>query len=207
MTAIALHTPDCSVSEMTKEELVRHFAEAFGITVASLVRAAAIVEEYHRRDYDLSDLEGVAAGMVHRLRDIANGRLLPELVYKFFNRPGMLNTLARLQLDDQKKFVDDEPLKLLTFTQDGRQTHLMVKPSKLMKEPDQVKQIVASDHLRDEAEQALWLDTRRKNAMKPKTEKIGTLTLDHERGGVTHRREFIPLATLVSATRSLQGKK
>ena len=206
MSPIVLRTPDAELAGMSKEELVKAFSDCFRITVEALVRAARIIGQWHENGWDISELQAVAGKWLHRLRLINSGQLLPELAFKLDGQPALLNMFARLHVDDQKKIVDDEPIPVATFTADNQPDTLMVPPSRLM-DPRAAfhrKQVFDKDHIRNLAEQRLWLDAEKKQKRKVKPDKVNKFNLDRERGGAVHRGEFISLAELVEVVKALR---
>lgn len=207
MTALALRVPDDGddLTAMDRAELVRLFSDCFGITVAALVRAAAIQAEWLRRGWELDDLAKVAGKWLHRLRLIHSGQLLPELAFRFYGQPGRLDGFARLPVDDQRRIIDDVPLPVVVKVEGNAVTDVRtVPPSALVLAPGQFKQVFALDHIRDQREQVLWLEDQQRKAQRAGPARAGELTIDYVQQGAKCGNRFIPLCDLLTAVRELK---
>ncbi len=184
----------------TDEELVSGLVKRIRLTAEHLVELASYVYELERRGKDLSYLR---LAMIHHLRRIACGQLLPEVVVRFAGAPRLMSLISNLPLDDQKRMSDGEMLKLLVYTASGEKTHRMADP--LAMTQSQARQVLAKDHIRTESEQSLildqWIAKKRFNP----PDRIGELKIDKERGGVVVGRRFIALTDLQAAVAVLRS--
>jgi hypothetical protein len=114
----------------------------------------------------------------------------------------LLNVITSLPIPDQERLAAGEPVKMLTYGMGNQLTHRMADPRDLT--PAQVRQVFDRGSIRNEGEQATWLDHLRAKASKPLPKAVGEMHLDKERGGVTVGRKFIPLADLVAAVKALR---
>jgi len=108
------------------------------------------------------------------IEQVAVGQVLPELVAKLAGRPRLLQRAAALPLGEQRRFADDEPVKVMEPGGDFR----MVQPSLMTSL--QVSQVFAGDHLRNEAEQMQWLSDRRKLQEAGEVDEEPVRILSHE---------------------------
>jgi hypothetical protein len=187
---------------MTDEQLLEELKTGMRVNADNLLRMALVVKELESRGADLS---GVKLGLLHHLRRIACGQMLPEVVTQFAWSPALIARIGSLPLSEQRKLVDGDRVKMLTYGPDGSMTHRLADPVAMT--PDQVNQVFARDHIRDDSEQALWLDRRviRERAKKAIPERIGDMHIDKEREGVVVGRTFIPLDHLRRAVKALSG--
>ena len=197
MTAIAKSPTD--LTSLTIDDLRAELAKQMQLTAQHLIRLAAVVAELERRGEDLSDLR---IGMLHHLRRIAAGQVLPEIVVRFANAPGLLAKIGAMPIPDQQRLIDGESIKLLVNSPDGGVGHLMVDPMKLTRQ--QVTQIFARDHIRDEQEQRLVLAAQRnKNSQRPKTAVHGKIRTNRKDKTVSVGRYQIDVPNLLAALAEL----
>lgn len=128
-------------------------------------QAAIALRLAEEKGKDINELRGPTLTM---LRRIAYGQLLPEL-YSRFLAARCLHYVAKLSIPEQQSLVNGEKVKLLV-RQDGQTTSLDVLADELT--VPQAAQVFASDHIRNEAEQARWL-VERQAMLRPSREIAG----------------------------------
>lgn len=183
------------------EELRQIIQDGMRLTAEYLMRLGCALHVYLERG---GDLTGMDDSFTRHLRKIACGQILPELVAKYYaSKPSLVRKIGSLPLDDQRRLVVDcEPVKLIVRGDNGERTHRMVDPANLR--PDQVQQVFAHDHIRTEQEQHLYLDSIQTKKYQPVQEQIDNVTVDKERDGIIHKREFISRATIEAAMKVLR---
>jgi hypothetical protein len=142
-------------------------------------------------------------GLLHHLRRIACGMLLPEVVVQFAGKPSLIAIIGNLPIPEQRRIANGGTVRVLVL-EAGDTTHRMMQP--LAMTPQQVRQAFANDHLRDDAEQAAILMRKRQENEGPRPKRIGELQPDYERVGVVVGKtgKFIPLADLIAAVNALR---
>jgi hypothetical protein len=103
ITPACLQKMRAVAAQMTTEELKSDLATLLGYTADTLARLACIVSELEGRGEDLSELK---IGLLPILRQIADGKLLPDLVVMLSGKPGVLFTSAKLPVSEQKKIIE-----------------------------------------------------------------------------------------------------
>lgn len=164
------------LSSLSTEQLKNQLVESLAVTAAQLVRSAAIVLLLEERG---EDVEALKIGMLQYLRKIALAQLLPAVVVRFASKQAILDKITNLPLTEQKRLAEGEPIRLLVYDANGRQTHLMADPLKMGR--DQMRQAFGKDYIRDEAEQLLFLAERREKTLRrarPEVEVVGKAKVD-----------------------------
>ncbi len=189
------------VATKTTEELRKMLVESLHVTAQHLLHLAGIVYELeHNRNEDLS---GLRMGMIHHLRKIACGQVLPEVVVRFAGSAMLINAVSGLPLDDQRDIVDGKSVKLWVYSPDGKKTWRTPDPMAMT--PSQVRQVFAKDHIRGEGEQSLILDQWIAKKQNKRPDRIGNVRIDKERGGAMVGKTFVPLADLIAAVAALRA--
>jgi hypothetical protein len=202
-------TPDGNESllahfqSLSTEDLKRSLVLQLEMSANTLLHTAYLVRVLEERGEDLS---GLKIGLIHHLRKIACGQLLPEVVVRFAGKPSLIALIGNLPLAEQRRLADGEHVRLVVYDQaTGQRTHRMADPLALT--PRQVAQVFARDHVRRDDEQALLLDERRERAAQPVPETVGKLKLDRERGVAILGNHVIPLADLELAVKLLKRRQ
>jgi hypothetical protein len=185
---------------MTTQELREWLVSCLEVSSRNLLELAVCVAKLEERGEDLSGIRGL--GLVHHLRRIACGQLLPEVVAKFAGSPTLIARIGSLPIPDQERIIAGEFLLLAVYATDGSITNRSVDP--LLMDAWEIRQVFARDHIRSQSEQALILERRRAETKGRRPKQIGVMHMDYERGGVTVGRKFIPQADLVSALQALK---
>ena len=188
---------------LSTDQLKVELARVLRITAESLVRLALVVKTLEDRGEDLSDIR---VGLLPYLRLIAAGQLLPEVVVRFAGAPALIRVIGALPVQDQRRLAAGEPIPLYLRRGDGTVEHRLADPLAMTR--DQVQQAFARDHIRDQAEQILVLEsrlTRPAKTVRESDKRIGNIRVDRGRGGIVVRRTLIPLADLLEAVAELRG--
>lgn len=186
--------PDNDLLGATTEQLREELVRTLGLTASNLARMAQIVRVLEERG---EDLEALHIGLLHHLRRIAYGQVLPEVVVRFAGRPFLIKVIGNLPIPDQCRIAAGEPVAMATTDPVGVTTHRMVDP--YIMTPGQAAQVFAADHIRDLSEQAVILDQKRSRKSARMPDRIGQLRIDKERGGVMVGRYFVPQVDLAAA--------
>lgn len=169
----------------------------------NLVTMARAVKALEDRGEDLSPLR---IALLPKLRLIACGQLLPEVLTRGWPYR-LVRFVTRLPLDEQRRFVDGDPLKVAVYAPDGKEvTHRLVEILDLER-PEQAdlrKQVYADDHVRTLAEQALVLDQQRAKAKTFRSELVEGGRIDREQECVWFSRKPIGKATLKAWLKALE---
>lgn len=195
-----------TLSTLSTQELRSELNRALDMTAAHLRRLAAIVRLLEERGEDLSDLR---LGLLGYLRQIAWGRLLPEIVVRYAEFPSALRAIAALPPPDQERFARGDGVPLIVRREDGSTDKRMADPLRITGE--QVRQLFGPRGLRDEAEQILWLESRGKPRVEVTAQDrvtvVRSVKADRVRGGITIGRRFVPAGTLVEALGALHEEE
>lgn len=203
MTAITLaQPPDETYDSWDTDVLLEALANGLARTAREMLQMALMVQELERRDVDMA---GLRLGLRNHLRKIACGQLLPEVAVQFAGSDQLITSIGNLPLNDQRQLVDGGKVRLLVIGADGMTTHQMADPYRML--PEQRRQVFARDHIRDDAEQALYLSREREKAARPLSTTVGNLKVDDARGGAMCGRTFIPLADLEQAVALLKRRR
>lgn len=185
--------------ELTTEQLREELAGCLRVTATNFARLALIVKALEDRGEDLSALK---IPILHHLRRVACGQVLPEVLVRFAGSPSLITIVGNLPLPDQKAIAEGQPVRLVVYGADGNRTHRLADPLHLS--PEQVRQVFARDHVRTDAEQCLLLDQKRERSRLPRPESAGRLKLDHDDQSARIGRYVIPLADLEAAVKALR---
>lgn len=188
------------VSEMPVGELKARLAECLARTADDLREMAAIVGELEARG---EDLDALKLGMIHYLRRIAAGELLPEIVVHFSGNPQVLDLVALLPLSDQRQLVKGEGVEYVAISS-GQLVERRI--DLLYATRAQIKQVMTAGRLRSKPEQIAYIEgesTRRKPpAGKRRARKI---TVDRVTREVVVGKMRVPIADLLSAIAEAAG--
>ena len=143
---------DLSIARMTNESLRAELAKQLSLTAFSLMRAAAIWTELQRRGVDMGALR---SGLSAYLPRIARGELAAEAVVMFAGQKTLLQNIAGMPLEDQRKYAAGEPVSMVERDEQGR----IVKISKRLRELSgrEVALALGGGRIRSLAEQRLSL--------------------------------------------------
>lgn len=181
---------------MDSASLRAELSRSLDRTASELVRLAAIVRVLEARGEDLS---GLKLGLIGYLRQIAYGRLAPELVVRYAEQPSILRVLGSLPAPDQARVVQGDPVPLVVRVADGTFTTRLVDPAKLTR--SQVSQVFAGGRIRDEAEQVLRLEGQ--PATGPRRQ-VASVYADRKRGIIRVGRNRVTVDEVLEALGQLR---
>lgn len=92
------------------DELKKELADLLGFTASNLVRLAVVVKELEQRGEDLS---GIKLGLLPILRQIASGKLLPEIVVMYAGQAALIKKISTMPLEEQKQVVSKQRIVTL----------------------------------------------------------------------------------------------
>lgn len=189
-----------SLELLSNEQLKEELAKQLELSAGHLLRLALIVQVLENRGEDLSELR---IGLIHHLRRIASGQVLPEVVVRFSGSPALLNIVSRLPLTEQQDLASGQPVRLVVPTPEGGYTHRLADPLLLTRE--QMTQVFAMDHRREDSEQILFLEARRLTPPKEKPKVIGKIKVDRKNKTLYVKRTALPVSDVVEALADLRG--
>lgn len=178
-------TPN-ALPAMTTDQLKSRLTELLSVTAETLLELAAIVKELEWRG---EDLENLKLSMIHWLRLIANGQLLPEVVVKFQATPMVMRKIARLPIPDQRRLANGGSVDLLANEKGETRS---VPPDAMSR--DEIEQAFATDHIRSLSEQRGVLDSRSTRRRTPTRDTNGII--------VDRRRNVLKLPDGTTITRA-----
>lgn len=167
-------------------ELRKDFVRSLSVTVEQIIRMAALVRRLDELGDDLSDLE---ISLLPKIRKVAYGQVIPELLVRLQGRPSLLNRAAGLPLPDQRRIAEGEPLRVMEMGGD----HRMIPPLKLT--ATEISQLFRADSIRDDAEQMSWLRERRAT-QQSRGDPAPEIYVDKKRGGLVVGERFIAASDL-----------
>jgi hypothetical protein len=146
-----------NIATMSDDELFKRLKRLLQVTRESIAEMAALIYEYEKAGKDMELVkEIVPPGLLRTLRRIGGGQMLAEV---YMNFEGCVQgKIAAIPLVDQKHLINGGTVKLMLAGGD----HLLVSPAKM--EPEQVRQVFANGHIRDDSEQINWLLSHAKPA-------------------------------------------
>lgn len=103
--ACRIETIRKEVASLSNEELRKELVDRLCISVEHLVRVAALVAELESRG---ENLRGLRIGLLPYLRQIAAGKLVPEIVVKFAGSPNSIRAIGNLPVTEQLKIARGE---------------------------------------------------------------------------------------------------
>jgi hypothetical protein len=192
---------DERIAAMSVDDLRAEFGKLLGITVDAVAKTAKVVVRLEKLGFDLAELNNP---LVYFYRLVGEGHLLAQLVSSLFGQPARLRMLTSLPPSDQKAVANGKAFPL-AVCQNGQWTH---KSIVLLNVPslDHFRQLVARDHIRDEAEQRLYLELKQTKKVVEPPRRTRHFEFDRERavakflGG---RGAFITKDELVAAVKAL----
>lgn len=184
------------------DDLHKQLAASVGLVASNLKRCAWIVGELESRG---EDLDRYATCLIHFLRRIRGGQLLPQVVVRLgINKATLITKVAGLPIQDQLKISEGGTFPAVELAPDGSLTHRQVMLEECS--DGQIKQILTPDHIRTITEQTIWLNQRAKRAGMPIPSSVGILELDKKLLGATVRvKGFVSLEDLKKAVKFLEG--
>lgn len=187
-----------SLESMTVAELREALAQCLNRIKDNIVEAVRLVDILvNVHGEDLSDIRN---GWMAQIRKVVAKKLLPDVLQRF-GTSVLTSAISRLPHVDQQRLAEGERVLFVEEDAHGNKTHRKISPDELL--PEQVKQVFAADHIRNEREQELWLANEREKGRRKGPNKVGSMKIDRELQGITHKGEFISKADLLAAIRAL----
>lgn len=137
------------------------------ITAGAITMFASVVAEFDRRGEET----GVHPGLLAQLRRIATGHLLANFVARFQGTE-IMRRAQSFPRAEQEALASGGPIKVVVRA-DGAFTHRLMEPGMLRRQ--QINQVFAATHVRDEREQIAYLeeeDAARRAAVVPEEQSI-----------------------------------
>jgi hypothetical protein len=187
-----------NLDRLSVEDLRRRLADGLRDTAGKLLELAAIVVELEARGEDLA---GMRTGLVRHLRAIGSGTLLPDLVVRYAGRERLLERIAALPIAEQQRLVADNSV-VVVIDGESRQIDPLALPW------HSIDQVFAGDRVRTAEEQSLYIATKKapkKKQPKPAADRVLKAHPDHDRGGITVGKAFVPKAEIVFVLAELAG--
>lgn len=151
--------PDQELAGMESKSLLGLLGQCAALSVESVSCAARIIRLLDSRGVDLSEFNQT---MLRHLRRIASNQLLPELLLNWRDTAVYARTRL-LPLPEQKAVVSNEPIRVVAI-KDGGELHAWVCEPRNMT-PAVAKQVFASDHIRNDAEQIAYIRSMQTHAL------------------------------------------
>lgn len=179
-------------------------SKLMALTRENLTRMAVLVRIADERGESLGAIEHLS--MLHALRKIAHGQLLPDIAAKLIASKTVFGRVSNLPLNEQRRVAEDKPLPIAE-QQDGEWTHRLVKPSAMTVE--EARQVFADDHVRDVGEQRSLVSGRAARAETTRSRKqAGPYVIDGRRKLVKFTKPCeLTLADLSELVGRLRGAK
>lgn len=153
------------------------------LMTASLVRLCArVVASAERRGEDVGQF-GLSPTVLHNLRLVSCGSLLPE-AFARFEGTAVLNRVRALPTTDQQRLSGEDCGVDVFEYQNGEPTHRRIPPLELSRL--QTQQVFGTDGIRSLPQQRTWLDER--------NSRTAQRSVEHPLDGVDYNRrrdEFV----------------
>jgi hypothetical protein len=157
------------------------------ITVGTVLKIAAIVKRLEELNFNLRELN---VPNLEFFRKVSQGAVVPEVYVNFIGMPAIMRKIASLPVGDQKKITDGKKLKVMLRAGD----FVMVSAEEMTNA--QSKQVFASDHIRNDSEQAAWLIERDQHA--ETVTPSDPIMVDRKRNGIVVGELFISARELAT---------
>lgn len=108
-----------SLQHLSTDELKRELANQLSLTASALSKASLLWSELTRRGVDLSDLR---SGLAIYLPRISRGELAAEAVVAFAGQRLLLQYIAGMPLDEQRRYAEGEKIQIAEHGDDGQIT-------------------------------------------------------------------------------------
>lgn len=178
-----------------KEWLLETLATSLAAGLEHLIAAAAAVKRLETLGHDLSDLR---ITILPDLRKIAYGHMLPTLYWHLGGNRRLLRYAEKLPAPDQATIADNRPLRVVEPDGDHRQV-----PAWNLS-PAEMRQVFASDHIRNDDEQLAFIRDEARRQTKPTPDDL-PIAVDLKRNGLQVGARFIPAHDLAVYLTQLTG--
>tara|TARA_R110000868_G_scaffold366198_1_gene629117 strand:- start:214 stop:834 length:621 start_codon:yes stop_codon:yes gene_type:complete len=179
-------------SEEDVQSLIGEMKECLTVTVDAIRRLGAIVRRLEELKFDFSELR---IPNMDYFRKIGHGRMLPEVFVSLAGKPNLLRKVSNVMIQEQQHIVDGKPVKVMLRGGD----FMLAAPSDMTF--DQIRQVFAADHIRNDSEQAAWLIDRDQKVTPTAT--ASPVMLDRKRHGIVVGDTFISATDLAGYLGSL----
>jgi hypothetical protein len=142
-----------NLDKLTDDQLIAAIKEKLGITAQQIVELCFMICCAADRGIDVNEI--LPPPLRRWYKHVAAGQVLPELISRFMGMPSFLDRFARLPLPDQQRVVSDS---ISVAEPDGAVR--LLPPAVWTQE--QLRLVVADDHLRTPAEQRVLLKQQKK---------------------------------------------
>ncbi len=174
------------------------------IKTNAVLATAAVFSRLLELGVDIEEIRLLGSDEYHFYKRVADGLIVPGVLERFGNSKVLLKRVSALDPKTQQMLADGGRIKFVEITPSGETTHRMVDPLIHLKKSQLADQVFDGDKIRNEEEQIAYLAQRRVATTTAKTESIGELRLDYERGGAYVGKYFVPQHDLVEAVRLLK---
>jgi len=182
--------------ENDPQRLVAELTACMAVTVQAIVKIGAIIRRLDELGFDI---ESLRLPNLNYFRKVAHGQMVPELFVSLIGAPVVLRKVANLPLLDQRRISDGKPVKVILPGGD----HMMLRVEDMTRE--QAQQVFASDHIRNDSQQAAWLIERSQLA-KNTAVSASPVMIDRRRHGIVVGDTFISASDLAGYLGSLAEK-
>lgn len=173
-----------------------------GWSVELVCRMAVLLSEREKSGDDLSDFRRRFPDRYNWLKRIADGRILPELMYHF-PTSAQLSRVASLPTAKQREIVERGNIEVAVRSDGGQWARRMISLSDLT--PPLLRQAISSSGERTFEQQIAYAEGR---TLQQTPVRRSEMRIDHRSGGVWIKGEFITRAELARLVEELdQGKK
>lgn len=188
---------------MTAEERAKQFEHRFANLAEHLFELALLVSTMREAG---DELPSMAEDLADDLSRIAALQMIPEVytIYGKSARRSLYNAIRALPIADQERLCHGARIEVVLKQPDGSWDKQRLSPSEMSSQ--QLRQVFAGGHIRNEREQKNWLRARERAPSPPRSVKVGNLEIDRDRIGAKLGRHFIPLADLEAAVKALKQK-
>lgn len=166
---------------LSREDHLSQLRSLLDHTSETFTAMAAHVYHLDREGWgDKEDIRDHA--IIKLLRRLAAGQLSAKAMELYFPQPILLNRVAGLPLADQERLASGEELLVVALKDDGSAYTMKSPFSKLP--PRAVSQVLASDHIRTEEEQIVYIRFSRERQRALRHAPQPTIALDRKRKGL-----------------------
>lgn len=174
-TSITLPEID-NFRKMDVDSLKKELVNQMGVSVTHLVRLASIVRVLEEKGENLAALR---LGMLNRLRQIAYGQLLPDVVVALQASPLLLTRVATLPLPDQKQIVEQGYVEVAeTDLEQSRRVPLLALAR------NEIMQVFGKDEIRGLDAQRNYLRTHQPRRAQAQQVDAEGIRVDRKAGGI-----------------------
>jgi len=168
-----------AIDAMTDPEAIKaELARLVGLTIETVLKIGRLIVRLDALGYDVDELRFAALPAYRR---VGHNQTLPEIVVMLAGSAALLMKVARLPLADQRRIAAGETLRVMTRDGDARAVPLLAMNTA------ELKQVIAPDRIRNDAEQAAYLraiDEACQTKPQAATPDNFPIRIDRRRGGI-----------------------